>query len=181
MFRSGQNIDEKGRQVDAKIVEVSPVAIIYKQSDNLEGPIHSIDKSEVYRITYNNGKTEVLGKYSGSEEAKKIIVSTINEFGIDWNIGWQKLQAEFKEDLLRINSINKKGSVVEEGDFWDLGKVFEFHKISFRNNNTCYLNIVTFRFRNSKPELDKLVIKMTDYQAAESVLNAMKDLQIMLK
>ncbi len=172
---------KNGDQVDAKVMEVNPSVIIYKESDNPEGPLHSISKSDIYRITYSSGKIDVLGKYSSAEEAKKIIVSAINKFGVHRNISWEKLQAEFKGDLLRINSINKKGSVVEEGDFWDLGKVVEFHKISFRSNNVCYLNIITDRIRNSKPEVDKLVIKMTDYQAGENVLNAMKDLQIMLR
>jgi protein-arginine kinase activator protein McsA len=55
-----------------------------------------------------------------------------------------------------------------------------FHNISKRKDNIAYLNIVTYKITKSKRAL-KLVIKLTDYEAAENVLEAMKDLKIMLK
>ncbi|WP_300689942.1 hypothetical protein [Chryseobacterium sp.] len=50
-----------------------------------------------------------------------------------------------------------------------------------RKDNIAYLNIVTYEISKSKRELKKLVIKMTDYEAAANLLEAMKDLRIMLK
>ncbi|GAA5101342.1 hypothetical protein GCM10023210_40930 [Chryseobacterium ginsengisoli] len=172
---------KNGEQFDAKIVEIGSSNIIYKELDNLDGPAHSLNKSEVYQINYSNGKTEVLGKYSNVEDAKNFIVNKINEFGIDRDNDNQRLQAEFEGDQIKINSINRKGRIVDEGDLWDLSKVVKFHNISARKNNVFYLNIVTYKSRKSKSELDKLVIKFTDYQAAVELLEAMKDLQVMLK
>lgn len=172
---------KNGEQFQAKIIEIGSSNIVYKELDNLEGPTHSINKSEIYQINYSNGKNEIFGKYSNIEDAKNFIVSKINEFGIDRDNDNQKLQAEFDGDQIKINSINKKGRVTDEGDFWDLSKVVKFHNISARKNNVFYLNIVTYKSRKSKSELDKLVIKLTDYQAAVEVLEAMKDLQIMLE
>ncbi|MDQ1096373.1 MULTISPECIES: hypothetical protein [Chryseobacterium] len=172
---------KNGEQADVRIIEVNPDLVTYKEIDNTDGPLHSIHKSDIYQIIYQNGKTDVFGKYANAEEARRFIGNAINEFGIDRDYDWQGLRAEFEGGRVKINSINKKGRVVDEGDFWDLDKVIKFHKISLRSNNICYLNIVTTRFRGSKSEVDKLVIKMTDYQAAEGVLNAMKDLQLMHK
>ncbi len=172
---------KNGEQVEAKIIEIGSSNILYKELDNQDGPTHSINKSEIYQINYSNGKNEIFGKYSNIEDAKNFIVNKINEFGIDRDNDNKKLQAGFDGDQIKINSINKKGRVTDEGDFWDLGKVVKFHNISARKNNVFYLNIVTYRSRKSKSELDKLVIKLTDYQAAVEILEAMKDLQVMLK
>ncbi|MCS3528776.1 hypothetical protein [Chryseobacterium sp. JUb7] len=172
---------KNGHQLDAKIIEIGPSNIIYKELDNLDGPTRSLDRSEIFQITYNNGKTEVFGKYSNTNDVKDFIVNKINEFGIDRDDDHQKLQAKFEGDQIEINSINKKGKVLNEDVFWDLSKVIKFHNISARKNNVYYLNIVTYKTEKSKVEIDKLVIKMTDYEAAVNVLEAMKDLQIMLK
>jgi len=172
---------KNGDQFEAKITEVGTVNIAYKELDNLAGPVRSLEKLEIYKIIYENGKSEILGKYATAEEAKALIINKINEFGIDRDDENFKINAEFEGDQIKINSINKKGKVLNEGEVWDLGRVVDFHHISKRKNNIFFLNIITYKTRNSKTELDKLVIKMTDYEAAEAVLEAMKDLKIMLK
>ncbi|NIF04967.1 hypothetical protein F3J23_05885 [Chryseobacterium sp. Tr-659] len=172
---------KNGASFDVKLIEIGASNITYKELDNLEGPIHSLDKSEVYQITYGNGKTDILGKYKTADEAKSFILSKINEFGIDRDRNDLSLRADFEGDDIKINSVNAKGRIVHEGDLWDLSKVVAFHNISKRKDNICYLNIITFKTRKSKRELSKLVIRMTDYEAAEGLLEAMKDLKIMLK
>ncbi|MGR3857414.1 hypothetical protein [Chryseobacterium indologenes] len=172
---------KNGTLLDVKLIEIGTSNITYKELDNLDGPIHAIDKSEVFQISYNNGKTDVLGKYKTVDEAKDLIVSKINEFGVDRDRSSLTLQAAFEEDNIKINSVNAKGRIVNEGDLWDMAKVVAFHNISKRKDNVFYLNIVTYKIKNTEKELSKLVIKMTNYEAAESVLEAMKDLKIMLK
>lgn len=173
-------IRKNGNQIEVKIIEVAKWKVTYKKSDNPDGPTHSIDKSDIYKIVYSNDKSDILGKFSNAEEAKALIVSKINEFGIDRYNNFQKLKAEFDGNNLKINSVNKKGKTVDEGDFWDFENVIKFHELSPRKD-VYYLNIVTKRFKKSSSEVDKLVIKFTDWQAAEDVLVAMKDLQIILK
>lgn len=172
---------KNGTSLDVKLIEIGTSNITYKELDNLDGPTHAIDKSEVFQISYNNGKTDVLGKYKTVDEAKDLIVSKINEFGVDRDRSSLTLQAAFEEDNIKINSVNAKGRIVNEGDLWDMAKVVAFHNISKRKDNVFYLNIVTYKIKNTEKELSKLVIKMTNYEAAESVLEAMKDLKIMLK
>lgn len=172
---------KNGTSLDVKLIEIGTSNITYKELDNLDGPTHAIDKSEVFQISYNNGKTDVLGKYKTVDEAKDLIVSKINEFGVDRDRSSLTLQAAFEENNIKINSVNAKGRIVNEGDLWDMAKVVAFHNISKRKDNVFFLNIVTYKIKNTEKELSKLVIKMTNYEAAESVLEAMKDLKIMLK
>jgi hypothetical protein len=101
-------ISGKMEQIWKLLIEIGPTTITYKELDNLEGPMHSLDKSEVYQITYNNGKTEVLGKYKTLEEAMHFITSNINEYGIDRDRNDLSLHAEFQGDNIRINSLNKR-------------------------------------------------------------------------
>ncbi|MDM1554764.1 MULTISPECIES: hypothetical protein [Chryseobacterium] len=182
IFYSQDKISKKnGSSLDVKLVEIGSSEITYKDLDNLEGPVHSLNKSEVYQITYSTGKTDVLGRYKTAEDAKNFIISNINEYGIDRDRNDLSLRAEFDGDNIKINSLNAKGRIVHEGDFWDISKVVAFHNVSKRKDNIAYLNIVTYKITKSKRELSKLVIKLTDYEVAANVLEAMKDLNIMLK
>lgn len=174
-------VKKNGQTFDAKIVEVGQSTITYKALDNSDGPVRSEDRSEIYEIIYNDGKNEVLGKYKTADDAKKFIINKINEFGIDRDRKDLALRAEFEGDYIKINSVNMKGRIINETGLWDLSKVVAFHDISRRKDNIAFLNIVTYKVTKSKRELSKLVIKITDYQAAADILEAMKDLKIMLK
>ncbi|SIS67287.1 hypothetical protein SAMN05421786_101895 [Chryseobacterium ureilyticum] len=174
-------VKKNGNSFEAKLIEIGGSSITYKELDNLDGPIHSLDKSEVYQITYSNGKTDILGKYKTEEEARNFIISKINEYGIDRDRNDLSLQTEFEGNDIKINSVNVKGRIVHDGDLWDISKIVNFHKISKRKDNIAFLNIVTYKTSKSNRELSKLVIKMTDYEEAVNLLEAFKDLNIMLK
>ncbi|CAM3116175.1 hypothetical protein DRF59_14200 [Chryseobacterium flavum] len=173
---------KNGSSLDVKLIEIGTSNITYKELDNLDGPIHSLDKSKIYKVTYNNGKTDILGKFQSIDEIKSFIINKINEYGVDRDNGMLKLAAEFEGNNIRINSVNNKGRVYYEDKYWwDISRVVEFHNISRRNNGTVFLNIVTYKSRKSKTELDKLVIKLVDYETAIALLDAFKDLNLMLK
>lgn len=175
-----QIIKKNGTSLDAKITEVGQWKISYKKFDNLDGPTYVVDKAEIYKIIFNDKTEETLGKYPTADAAKDFIISKINEFGIDRDNNNERLSAQFIGDNLKINSVNKKGKVTDDGDEWDFHNVIKFHDLSPRKD-VYYLNIVTKRFKKSATEVDKLVIKFTDFQAADDVLFAMKDLQFILK
>lgn len=173
-------IKKNGTSLDAKITEVGQWKISYKKFDNPDGPTYVVDKTEIYKIIFNDKTEETLGKYPTADAAKDFIISKINEFGIDRDNNNERLSAQFIGDNLKINSVNKKGKVTDDGDEWDFHNVIKFHNLSPRKD-VYYLNIVTKRFKKSASEVDKLVIKFTDFQAADDVLFAMKDLQFILK
>ena len=57
---------KNGEDVKAKVLEVLPSEIKYKQYDNPEGPIFTVRKSEILMITYENGQRDMMKK-TGNE------------------------------------------------------------------------------------------------------------------
>src|ERR1022692_3622148 len=49
-----------GTEITAKITEVNPDNIRYKEYNNLDGPIYTISKSTIFMLKYSNGKKEVI-------------------------------------------------------------------------------------------------------------------------
>jgi len=50
-----------GSELPAKVVEVEADKIKYKQWQNLEGPVYSVLKAEVFKIKYANGSSDFFG------------------------------------------------------------------------------------------------------------------------
>jgi len=140
-----------------------------------------LPKAEILRIDYENGKSELLGKHTDIEDTKNFIVQKIEQFGIDRYSDRKKLQAEFEGSKIKINAVSDKGKIYDDNEYWDLAQVMRFHKISIRKDDVYYLNIVTHKTGKTKSEVDKLVIKMKDLTAAEELLEAMQDLNMMYK
>jgi hypothetical protein len=49
-----------GSEIKAKVTEIGVQEIKYKKFDNLEGPVYSLRKTDVFMITYENGQKEVI-------------------------------------------------------------------------------------------------------------------------
>ena len=49
-----------GTMIDVKLEEITPTEIKYRRADNLNGPLITINKSDVFSIKYDNGTTEVI-------------------------------------------------------------------------------------------------------------------------
>jgi hypothetical protein len=62
-----------GEDISAKVLEVTSSEVKYKKTDNLEGPIFSILKSEVLIIRYKNGTKDV---FSNAKDANSQTVVT---------------------------------------------------------------------------------------------------------
>jgi len=56
------------REIEAKVMEITPELIKYKDYDHLDGPVRNIKKSKVYMIIYENGKREL---FKDSEKSEK--------------------------------------------------------------------------------------------------------------
>lgn len=57
-FAQDKLYKQNGDMLQVKITEVSDRTIRYKRSDNLEGPVYSINRNEVSKIQYENGSIE---------------------------------------------------------------------------------------------------------------------------
>lgn len=60
-----------GKDVEAKVLEISTTEIKYKNCDNLEGPTISVLRKEVFSIKYANGKKEVIAQGQANETSNK--------------------------------------------------------------------------------------------------------------
>ena len=60
-----------GEEIRAKVIEVNPTQIKYKEFTNLEGPTLIIDRSAVFMIKYENGTRDVMKTQEPEEEKKR--------------------------------------------------------------------------------------------------------------
>lgn len=63
-----------GNDISGKVIEITSNEIKYKKCDNINGPIYSIQKSEVFSIRYSNGSKENIKSSSNNK-----VENTIND------------------------------------------------------------------------------------------------------
>ncbi len=57
-------LKKNGEEINAKVIEISPTEIKYKLTENLDGPLYTILKSDVFMIKYSNGTKDVFNTES---------------------------------------------------------------------------------------------------------------------
>jgi len=62
---------KNGKEISAKVIEITPELIKYKKCSNLDGPLISIYKSEVLMLRYSNGSKEIFSPSQESPHPKK--------------------------------------------------------------------------------------------------------------
>lgn len=62
-------VKNDGTTILSKVLEISSTEIKYKKWSNQDGPMYSIDRSEVHTINYQNGETEVITKASDATKS----------------------------------------------------------------------------------------------------------------
>jgi len=81
-------LKQDGSEIIAIVLEITDQQIKYKEFDFQDGPTRNINKSEVFRITYSNRKTELFNKNTSSSKRQ----STSNcvkktALGLDIGVG----------------------------------------------------------------------------------------------
>jgi len=61
---------KNGDEAQAKVLEVTAAEIKYRRFDNPEGPIYTINKSEVFLIKYENGTKDIFNEARPKREPK---------------------------------------------------------------------------------------------------------------
>jgi len=90
MIANAQDIILKrdGTEIKAKVLETTDQVIKYKEFDFQDGPTRNINKSEVFRITYSNGKIELFNKNVSSSKRQSTSNCVNNTaFGLDIGLG----------------------------------------------------------------------------------------------
>lgn len=138
-----------------KILEVNENDVRYKDFDNLDGPIYTINKSRIDKIIYQNGKVEFFRTGESNDnnntntnvnlpkiltfdelmalkdDEKETYLSTINVYSI-------------YEKFMRGNEMTKKGKKLQSSGFFFTvgGAVFvAVSGFAFSNGNTFLLSI----------------------------------------
>lgn len=68
-----------GEEIKAKVLEVQEEVIKYKRCDNLNGPIYTIKKSDVFMIKYFNGTKEIIQQSTAEVKSNSKTKKTINQ------------------------------------------------------------------------------------------------------
>jgi hypothetical protein len=62
----------KQRQFVVKVIEVENSKVKYRKFENLEGPIYSVEKSEILTIHYNNGTRDTINLAASEIDEKPL-------------------------------------------------------------------------------------------------------------
>jgi len=74
-----------GEEISAKVLEVTPIEIKYKKNNNQEGPIYTIEKRDVFMITYENGSKDLFNQdMSYMNQQHPTILSPKKSPGLAW-------------------------------------------------------------------------------------------------
>lgn len=98
-------LKRNGEELQVKVQEITLNEVKYKRFDNLEGPMISIAKSDVFMIKYENGTKEVF-----NEPAKQVTAepsSRRSEYGYDQQslklagprIGFTVLSSKYRDEI----------------------------------------------------------------------------------
>jgi len=95
---------KSGNEIKAKVFEITDQLIKYKDFDFLSGPTRNLNISEVFMITYENGKKEVFNKLSDrnispSKRQNFTNCAKNTAFGLDIGIGGGKESDVFSSAL----------------------------------------------------------------------------------
>src|SRR3569832_587475 len=76
-------IKKNGDELSVKLIEINPDYIKYKKLDNMDGPVITVNKSDVFMIKYQNGSKEVMK----TDADKKSRISKPGRLGICVDFG----------------------------------------------------------------------------------------------
>lgn len=169
-----------GDKVEAKVKEISDDEISYLRFDNLEGPIFKQNINSIKEIIFENGTSLSFSDKKNvsaltKEETKAIIVKIINDFAYERD-GDKAYQASFEGDFLKLSRKNiETNEISEKFRLFDFTAKCDFHNLSERGNNICYLNVYVPRvlYGESRNGI-KLVILIKGHENGQLLLDALK-------
>ncbi|PWK20716.1 hypothetical protein [Xanthomarina spongicola] len=186
-------VTSNNEEISAKVEEIHIETISYKKFNNLSGPSYHIEKSEVAKIIFENGDVETFDVVSEDndedeatmEETQTFLIEYIGKYCYDDN-GYLKnrYKAKFEGDYLRLIVMNKDQSKELSNHLFNFKNVYSFRRPDRRADNLAYLNFyVPFLANEKKDKWDKLklVMSVEGHENAQSIVNALKHYNYLLK
>jgi hypothetical protein len=197
IFTTAQDVivTSDNEEISAKVKEIHIETISYKKFDNLTGPTYHIQKSEVSKIIFENGSEETFDVESNKtdsesdevsmEETQAFLKEYIDKYCYDDN-GYLKNRyvAKFEGDYLRLTIVNKDQTKELSSNLFNFKNVYAFRMPDKRDGELAYLNFhVPFLVSEKKDKWEKikLVMSVEGHDKAESIVNALKHYNYLLK
>jgi hypothetical protein len=91
-------IKKNGDEVKGKVLEINTNEIKYKALENMDGPVYSILKSNVFMVKYENGVKEVITSTDNNQNTLSPTNPTPNQSALNWSNTQPTLQKiEFRD------------------------------------------------------------------------------------
>jgi len=79
-FAQDNIILKNGEDINTKIIEINESNVKYKKYNNLDGPLYTTSKDEIFYIKYSNGEKEMFTNYVNNKSSnntvdKKVLIS----------------------------------------------------------------------------------------------------------
>ena len=126
-FAQDNIILKNGEDINTKIIEINESNVKYKKYNNLDGPLYTTSKDEIFYIKYSNGEKEMFTNYVNNKSSnntvdKKVLISGRSIFNYT---------NTFQDDLASTSNLELTASV---GGFltrnFVLGGSFSFQSAS---------------------------------------------------
>ncbi|MDH5368166.1 MAG: hypothetical protein OEW67_14360 [Cyclobacteriaceae bacterium] len=90
-FCYGQDslVYKNGDEVKVKVIEITSLEVKFKRYDNIDGPLYTISKSELFMIKYENGIKDL---FSEQIETKKPPSNNIQNIDIEEELGYDRIK-----------------------------------------------------------------------------------------
>ena len=192
-------VTSNNEEISAKVKEIHIETISYKRFDNLTGPTYHIEKSEVSKIIFENGNEETFETDASEtnsdsdsesnsatlEETEAFLKEYIETYCYDYH-GYKKnrYKAKFEGDYLRLIVMNKDQSKELSNHLYNFKNVYSFKRPDRRADELAFVNFyVPFLYNKKKDRWDKrkLVMSVEGHENAQSIVNALKHYNYLLK
>ncbi len=144
-------ITRKGEEISVKVIEISPSLIKYKKYNNLEGPIYSMQKDDVFMINYKNGTKDIfnLENSSAPNEDQKTVNQNRKTYDINTN-------------LLNYKKVYKKPYILYDFQF-DITKVFDSKSITYYGLDYSGFSLVNGVWDGKEQQLTNLFSEWNEF------------------
>lgn len=125
-----------GSKEEAKIILVAEKEIQYKKSNNQDGPVYSLSKSQILMITYANGEYEMMGNEIDEAKLAKQELSTNFAKNV---FGYHLFDVVYGDFTLSYERILSSGTV---GIKIPIGFGYAYNTDYYNNSNEWVKNLV---------------------------------------
>lgn len=169
-----------GDKIEAKVKEITDSEISYLRFDNLEGPVFIAKINKLKEVVFENGTSLSFSdkeniEAMSIEETKTFIVQSINDFAFERD-GDNAYQSSFEDKYLKLSRRDiETNEISEKYRLFDFTAECEFHNLSKRGNEICYINVYVPRvLYGENRDGIKLVILVKGHDNGRLLLDALK-------